>query len=111
MISKTNTHFFIPEKSVQKSEINENYLSVGVGTVISMLLIVILVKLSMKSRSGTRKTLNEQRRNMNKIHDESSIQHHHGEVEEYTKILSSQHLSLYINLWMLCTMKSMNVWS
>lgn len=93
MISKTNTHFFIPEKSVQKSGINENYLTVGVGTVISMLLVVILVKLSIKSRSGTRNTLNEQRRNVNKIRDESSIQHHHGEVEEYTKILSSQHLS------------------
>lgn len=93
VISKTNTHFFIPEKSVQKSGINENYLTVGVGTVVSMLLIVILVKLSMKSRSGKRKTLNEQRRNVNKIRDEFSIQHRHGEVEEYTKILSSQHLS------------------
>lgn len=85
--------FFIPEKPVQTNGINENYLTVGVGTVICVLLIVILVKLSMKSRSGKRKVLNEQRRNVNKIRDGSSIQHHHGEVEEYTEILSSQHLS------------------
>lgn len=44
--------FFIPEKPVQTNGINEKYLTVGVGTVICMLLIVILVKLSMKSRSG-----------------------------------------------------------
>lgn len=93
MISKTNTPFFIPEKPVQTSGINENHLTVGVGTVICILLIVILVKLSMKSRSGKRKLLNEQRRNVSKIRDGSSIQHHQGEVEEYTEILSSQHLS------------------
>lgn len=47
----------------------------------------------MKSRSGKRKLLHEQRRNVSKIRDGSTIQHHHGEVEEYTEILSSQHLS------------------
>lgn len=47
----------------------------------------------MKSRSGKRKLFNEQRRNVSKIRDGSSIQHHQGEVEEYTEIISSQHLS------------------
>lgn len=47
----------------------------------------------MKSRSGKRKLLNERRRNVSKIRDGSSIQHHQGEVEEYTEILFSHQLS------------------
>lgn len=83
--------FFITEKS----EKTTNYLTVGVGAVIAMLLIIIVIQLFKKSQSAKRKTSSEQKRNMNKLYDESSSQFQHGANEKYIKIPSSQQLTHY----------------
>lgn len=65
------------------------------GAVISMLLIIIVIQLFKKSQTAKRKSSSEQKRNINKLYDESSSQFQPRVDEEYIKMSSSQQLNHY----------------
>lgn len=86
-ISEINT-ILIKEKPEQKSGMNVNYLTVGVGAIISMLLFVITIQLC--KNSAKRKKLTEQKGNCSEVGYESSNQIQHAGDGEYKTISLSQ---------------------
>lgn len=89
-ISKINT-IIIKEKPEQKSVINANYLTVGVGALIVMLLFIITIQLCKHSKSAKRKKSTEQKEFCSQVSYESSIQiQHSGDGEYKTNSLSHQ---------------------
>lgn len=59
ILSETNTknNFFSKETPLQNSEINTNYLLAGAGAIIFMLLFIIVIQTSRKSKSDKRTSL------------------------------------------------------
>lgn len=63
IFSETNTknNFFSKETPLQNSEINTNYLLAGAGAIIFMLLFIIMIQTSRKSKSDKRTSLVQNR--------------------------------------------------
>lgn len=70
------------------SGMNVNYLTVGVGAIISMLLFVITIQLCKNSKSAKRKKSTEQKGYCSQVGYESSIQIQHSGDGEYKTISS-----------------------
>lgn len=77
--SKTNTinQLFSKETPLQNSEINTNYLLAGAGTIIFMLLFIIVIQTSRKSKSDKRASLVQNRQSKKYLTVASSIQPNH----------------------------------
>lgn len=97
---ETYTSFVIPdintilhvtkEKPEQHSGINANYLTIGVGAIISILLFVITMQLCKNSQSAKRKKTPEHKGYCSQVGDESSNQIEHAGNGEYKTISLSQ---------------------
>lgn len=83
----TNTSL-ITEKPVKKNQIDNNYLTVSLGILISMLLLIIAIQLCKKSKSA-RKKPSKQKSNVNQICEEFCNDPQNRD-EKYQKISSSQ---------------------
>lgn len=90
-ISEINT-ILIKEKPEQMSGMNVNYLTVGVGAIISMLLFVITIQLCKNSKFAKRKKSTEEKGYCSQVGYESSIQIQHSGDGEY-KTISLSHLN------------------
>lgn len=80
----------LTEKPLQNSEFNTNYLLVGVGIIISIILFIILIQLCKNSKSAYKKQPTQQKRNDNEMVGESSHRSHSGEEKDYKTISSSR---------------------
>lgn len=85
----------LTEKPLQNSELNTNYLLVGVGIIISIILFIILIQLCKNSQSANKKQLTQQERNDNEMVCKSSHRSHSGEGKDY-KIISSSRDSSHL---------------
>lgn len=119
---ETYTSFVIPdintilpvtkEQPEQNSGINANYLTIGVGSIISILLFVITMQLCKNSQFANRKKTPEHKGYCSQVGNESSNQIEDAGDGEYKTIPLS--LNKKVNLCRkctTCTIKSMNVWS
>lgn len=88
-ISEINT-ILIKEQPEQMSGMNVNYLTVGLGAIISMLLFVITMQLCKNSQSAKRKKSTEQKGYCSQVGYESSHQIQHAGDGEYNMISLSQ---------------------
>lgn len=109
-ISEMNT-ILIKEKPEQMSGMNVNYLTVGVGAIISMLLFVITIQLCKNSKSAKRKKSTEQKGYCSQVGYESSIQIQHSGDGEYKTISLSTKMVNLCRTRTTCTIKSTNAWS
>lgn len=90
VIPEINT-ILTKEKPEQKNGINANYLTVGVGAIISMLLFVITIQLCKNIQSAKRKKSPEHKGYCSQVGDESSNRLQQAGDEEYkTTPLSKQ---------------------
>lgn len=84
LLSETNTknQLFSKETPFQQNEINTNYLLAGAGAVIFMLLIILVIQTSRKSKLSKRNSLHQQKSTENQTCDDHS--------KKYLNITSSK---------------------
>lgn len=92
LFSETNTKIqvFSKETPFQKNEINTNYLLAGAGIVIFMLLIIIVIQTSRKSKSAKRNSLHQHKITENQTCDETFKRPPNDRSEKYLNITSSK---------------------
>lgn len=89
-LSETEEQIFSKETSMQKREINTNYLLAGAGAVIFLLLFIIVIQTCRKSKSAKRKSLLQYKCNENQTGDETFKRPPNGSSENYLNITSSK---------------------
>lgn len=86
----TKNQVFSKETPFQKNEINTNYLLAGAGAIIFMLLIIIVIQASRKSKSVKRSSLHQHKITENQTGNETFKRPPNDHSEKYLNINSSK---------------------